>query len=121
MSSSPPLTCPPLRIIRRGERGWPPGPPLPTPMQSTPPPELFGGGRGAGPPVPLFLRLCSLPNIYFSSDTVCLATVYPERERKRVNDENFLEKRMRERERERERERCGTSRCTEKSEVKDKS
>ena len=94
-----------------------------------PPPELFGwGGQRVcsppGPPVPLFLRLCSLPNIYFSSDTVCLATVYPEREREReketerVNDENYHEKR--ERERERERERCSTSRCTERSEVKDK-
>ena len=62
----------------------------------SPPPRII---RGEGwPPVPLFLRLCSLPNIYFSLDTVCLATVYPERERerKRVNDENYLEKRERE-------------------------
>ena len=63
-------------------------------MLASPPPQNYsagggggggggGGERGAGPPVPLFLRLCSLPIIYFSSDTVCLATVYPEREREK--------------------------------------
>ena len=88
-------------------------------MLPPPPPELFGGGPG--PPVTLSLCLCSLPNIYFSSDTVCWATVYPERERDRQRELMMKITMRRDRERERERERCGTSRYEERSEVKDKS
>ena len=70
-----------------------------------PPLPNNSGGGGGGPPVPLFLRLCSLPNIYFSSDTVCLATVYPEREREREKERKLMMKITMRRERERERER----------------
>ena len=69
--------------------------------------DYWGGGwGGAGHPVPLFLCLCSLPNIYFCSDTVGHSISRErKRERERVNDENYHEKREREREIERERER----------------
>ena len=69
------------------------------------PPSRINRGGGAGPPVPLFLRLCSLPNIYFSSDIVCLGTVYTERERERERELMMKITMRRERERERERER----------------
>ena len=81
---------PPSRINRGGGGGWPPGPPLPTPMQSTQ--HL------------LFFRYSLLG--YSIS-----------RERERRERELIMKITMR---RERERERCGTSRCTERSEVKDK-
>ena len=61
-----------------GVGGWPPGPPLPMLMQSTQYLLLFRYSR------PQYIQR--------------------EKERKRVNDENYHEKRERERERERERD-----------------
>ena len=66
---------PPSRINRGGGGGWPPGPPLPTPMQSTQ--HL------------LFFRY-SLLGYSISRER--------ERKRERVNYENYHEKRERERE-----------------------